>query len=258
MGLIDSHAHLTYPEFEGRMEDVLSRCREVGVDRVITIGTSLSDARKAIELAERYPTRIHTAVGFHPHEADKVAEADIAAMADLWDHERVVAFGEMGLDYHYDFADRGNQKRVFASQLELARGRGKPLIIHCREALQDAVPMLVDFGFANRSVVFHCFTGTKAEAERIAEHGWRISFTGIVTFPKSGELQEIARRYPADQLMVETDSPYLSPVPVRGVRPNEPSHVTHVARFLADLRDVPYPELVEQTSANTKLFFGLR
>ena len=258
MGLIDSHAHLTYPEFGGRMEDVLTRCTEAGVDRVITIGTSLSDARKAIELAERYPTRVHAAVGFHPHEADKVAEVDIAAIADLWDHERVVAFGEMGLDYHYDFADRGNQKRVFSRQLELARGRGKPLIIHCREALQDAVPMLVDFGFANRPVVFHCVTGTNAEADRIAEHGWRISFTGIVTFPKSGELQEIARRYPADQLMVETDSPYLSPVPVRGVRPNEPSHVAHVACFLADLRDVSYPELVEQTSANTKLFFGLR
>lgn len=257
MGLIDSHAHLTYPEFEGRMEDVLARCREAGVDRVITIGTSLSDARRAIELAERYPTRIRAAVGFHPHEADKIAEDDLAAMADLWDHERVVAFGEMGLDYHYDFADRSNQKRVFVRQLELARGRGKPLIIHCREALQDAVPMLVDFGFANRPVVFHCFTGTSSEADRIAEHGWRISFTGIVTFPKSGELQEIARRYPADQLMVETDSPFLSPVPVRGVRPNAPAHVAHVARFLADLRDVPYPELVEQTSANTKLFFGL-
>jgi TatD DNase family protein len=258
MGLIDSHAHLTYPEFEGRMEDVLTRCTEACVDRVITIGTSLSDARKAIELAERYPTRIHTAVGFHPHEADKVTEADIAAMADLWDHGQVVAFGEMGLDYHYDLADRGNQKRVFVRQLELALGRGKPLIIHCREALEDAVPMLVEYGFANQSVVFHCFTGTKAEADRIAQQGWRISFTGIVTFPKSGELQEIAKRYPLDQLMVETDSPYLSPVPVRGRRPNEPAHVAHVARFLADLRDVPYPELVEQTSANTKLFFGLR
>jgi len=258
MGLIDSHAHLTYPEFEGRMEDVLARCREAGVDRVITIGTNLSDARKAIELSERYSSRIHAAIGFHPHEADKVSEADFTTMAQLWEDKRVVAFGEMGLDYHYDFADRGNQKRVFACQLELARSRGKALIIHCREAIVDAVAMLVEHGFANQSVVFHCFTGTKAEADRIAEHGWRISFTGIVTFPKSGELREIARRYPADQLMVETDSPYLSPVPVRGVRPNEPSHVAHIARFLADLRDVPYPELVEQTSANTKLFFGLR
>lgn len=257
MGLIDSHAHLTYPEFAGRMEDVLVRCRDAGVERVITIGTSLSDARKAIELAEQYPTCIHAAIGFHPHEADKVSESDLAAMAELWDDERVVAFGEMGLDYHYDFADRGNQKKVFAGQLELARSRGKPLIIHCREALEDAVPMLVDYGFANRSVVFHCFTGTRAEADRIAKHGWRISFTGIVTFAKSGELQEIAKRYPADQLMVETDSPYLSPVPVRGVRPNEPAHVAHVARFLADLRGICYEELVEQTSANTKLFFGL-
>lgn len=257
MGLIDSHAHLTYPEFAGRMEAVLARCTEAGVDQVITIGTSLSDSRNAIELAERYPTRIHAAIGFHPHGADKVEEDELAAMAEHWGDKRVVAFGEMGLDYHYDFADRGNQKNVFARQLELARDRGKPLIIHCREALEEAIPMLVDNGFANRPVVFHCFTGTKAEADRIAEHGWRISFTGIVTFPKSGELQEIAKMYPADQLMVETDSPFLSPVPVRGVRPNEPAHVMHVARFLADLRGVCYEELVEQTSANTKLFFGL-
>ncbi len=239
------------------MDDVLVRCTEAGVDGVITIGTSLADARKAIRLSEQYPARIHAAIGFHPHEADKVSEADISTMAELWGDRRVMAFGEMGLDYHYDFADRGNQKRVFSRQLELARDRGKPLIIHCREAFEAVEPMLVDFGFASRPVVIHCFTGTPEEAERIAEHGWRISFTGIVTFPKSGALQEIAKKYPADRLMVETDSPYLSPVPVRGVRPNEPSHVAHVARFLANLRGVPYQELVEQTAANTRRFFNL-
>ena len=266
MGLIDSHAHLTYPEFEGRMDEVLARCTESGVERVITIGTSLSDARKAIELSQRYPTRIHAAAGFHPHEADKVSDADLAAMAALWKHERVVAFGEMGLDYHYDFADRANQRRIFARQLELAavtsagknpltlpsppvgeRGSttpDRPIIIHSREAYDDVEAMLRDHGFVDRGVVFHCFTGTRAEADRIAEHGWRISFTGIVTFPKSKELQEIAKSYPFDQLMVETDSPYLSPVPVRGRRPNEPSHVAHVAKFLADLRGVSFAELV--------------
>jgi TatD DNase family protein len=286
MGLIDSHAHLTYPEFEGRMDEVLARCTEAGVEQVITIGTSLSDARRAIALSVQYPTRIHAAVGFHPHEADKVTEADLTAMAELWRQERVVAFGEMGLDFHYDFADRANQRNVFTRQLELAAGRtagedpltlpsppegerrvttapktrstmqDKPLIIHCREALDDAAPMLLDHGFAHRPVVFHCFTGTRAEADRIAEHGWRISFTGIVTFPKSTELQEIAKSYPSDQLMVETDSPYLSPVPVRGRRPNEPAHVAHVARFLAELRGVTYQELVEQTAVNTRAFFG--
>ena len=257
MGLIDSHAHLTYPEFDGRMDEVLARCTEAGVDQVITIGTSLSDARRAVALSVQYPARIHAAVGFHPHEADKVTEADLTAMAELWRQGRVVAFGEMGLDFHYDFADRANQKKVFARQLDLAGDREKPLIIHCREALDHAAPMLLDHGFAHRPVVFHCFTGTRAEADRIAEHGWRISFTGIVTFPKSDELRQIAKSYPSDQLMVETDSPYLSPVPVRGRRPNEPAHVAHVARFLAELRGVAFDELVEQTAANTKRFFGL-
>ena len=135
--------------------------------------------------------------------------------------------------------------------------REKPLIIHCREALDHAVPMLLDHGFAHRPVVFHCFTGTRAEADRIAEHGWRLSFTGIVTFPKSTELQEIAKSYPSDQLMVETDSPYLSPVPVRGRRPNEPAHVAHVARFLAELRGVSFIELKAQVSCSTRLFFNL-
>ncbi len=257
MGLIDSHAHLTYPEFAGRIEDVLAQCRAAGVDKVITIGTSLSDARQAIELARQYPTRIHAAVGFHPHEADKVSEADLMEMGELWADPRVVALGEMGLDYHYGFANRENQKKVFSRQLELARGREKPLVIHCREALDDAVPLLVNQGFTNQPVVFHCFTGTRAEADRISEHGWRISFTGIVTFPKSGDLQEIAKVYPADRLIVETDSPYLSPVPVRGVRPNEPAHVAHVARFLAELRGISFDELAAQTSANTNRFFRL-
>ena len=257
MGLIDSHAHLTFPELIDQVDGVLSRCAEAGVDRVITIGTDLADGKRAVELSKRYPDRVHAAAGFHPHEAAKVLEADISAMAALWDDDRVVALGEMGLDYHYDFADRPSQHNVFGRQLEMAGSHDKPIIIHCREAFDDLVPMLVEFGFADRRVVFHCFTGTVGEAAVVAKHGWRISFTGIVTFRGSKELQTIAKTYPADQLMVETDSPYLSPVPVRGKTPNEPAHVAHVARFLAELRGVSYEELVEQTARNTREFFGL-
>ncbi len=256
-GLIDSHAHLTYPDFAGRIDEVLSHCDQAGVDQVITIGTSLPDARSAVELSHRYPGRIHAAAGFHPHHADEVREEDFLAMGALWDDPRVVAFGEMGLDDHYDFADRANQKTVFGRQLEMAAGRHKPAIIHSREAYDDVEAMLSAHGFENRPVVFHCFTGTRSEADRISARGWRISFTGIVTFPKSTELQAIARDYPADQLMVETDSPYLSPVPVRGRKPNEPAHVAHVARFLAELRGVSHPAFVEQTRENTTRFFGL-
>lgn len=256
-GLIDSHAHLTYPDFAGRIEEVLTRCDAAGVEQIISIGTSLADARSAVALAQRFPDRIRPAAGFHPHHADGVGDDDFRSMAELWDDPRVVAFGEMGLDYHYDLADRVNQKRVFARQLDLAASRDRAIIIHAREAHDDVEAMLVDHGFAGRRVVFHCFTGTRAEAERIAARGWRISFTGIVTFPKTRELQEIARAFPADQLMVETDSPYLSPVPVRSMKPNEPCNVAHVARFLAGLRGVAYEELVATTNANTRAFFGL-
>lgn len=257
MGLIDSHAHLTFPELREQVYDVLDRCQQAGVERVITIGTDLSDMRAALELADRYPRQISAAGGFHPHEAEKVSEADFQEMIKLWDDVRVIALGEMGLDYHYDLADREVQRRVLAWQLTEAAKRDKPVIIHCREAYDDIERMLIDHGFANRRVVFHCFTGSATEALRIAEHGWRISFTGIVTFPKSTELQAIAKAYPNNALMVETDSPYLSPVPVRGKRPNEPAFVAHTARFLADLRNQPFEQLVEQTNKNTQEFFGL-
>lgn len=257
MPLIDSHAHLTYPGFAGRIDEVLERCAQSGVERVISIGTSLADAENAISLARKYPGQIHAAAGFHPHHTDSVTADDLAAMARLWMQPEVVALGEMGLDYHYDFADRANQRTVFAGQLKATVGLDKAIIIHSREAFADTAAMLIDHGFRDRRVVFHCFTGTADEAAAIAEYGWRISFTGIVTFPKSDALQAIARDYPADKLMVETDSPYLSPVPVRSKKPNEPAYVAHTARFLAELRGVTFELLCEESYRNTIAFFGL-
>jgi TatD DNase family protein len=255
MPLIDSHAHLTYPELSGQIDALMGRAAEAGIAAVISIGTDAADARRAIDLAERYPGRVYAGAGFHPHHADKVKPEDFGSMQELWAHPRVIALGEMGLDYHYDFSERGHQQRVFARQLEMARGVDKAVVIHCREAFADCVPMLLEHDFAGRRVVFHCFAGTAEEAALVAEHGWRISFTGIVTFPKSTDLQRIAREYPAEKLMVETDSPYLSPVPVRSKRPNEPAFVAHVARFLAELRGVSFHELADQTCSNTREFF---
>lgn len=257
MGLIDTHAHLTFPELSGQIDDILARCREAGVDRVITVGTDLADARHALELADRFPEQVFVAAGFHPHEADKVSDDDLAAMADIWQDDRVVGLGEMGLDYHYDLADRDKQKHVFERQLASAIDRDEPIIIHAREAFADTERSLLDHGFADRRVVFHCFTGTADEAARIAGHGWRISFTGIVTFKKSQWLQEIAKAYPAEKLMVETDAPYLSPMPFRGKYPNEPSRVAHTAGFLAKLRGTPFQQFAEQTTTAAKAFFGV-
>jgi TatD DNase family protein len=258
MGLIDSHAHLTFPELADQVDDVLTRAEEAGVERVITIGTDLADSRRAIELATRYPERVRAGAAFHPHETGKVADSDLTAMAALWDEPGVAACGEMGLDYHYDFADRVTQRSVFGRQLELARDKDKPIVIHCREAFEDLVPILIDCGYENRPVVFHCFTGSTAEAETIAGHGWRVSFTGVVTFAKTDELKEIARAYPADKLMVETDAPFLSPVPVRNKRPNEPAFLAHTVRYLAELRGVQYDQLDGQIAENTRSFFALR
>lgn len=257
MGLIDSHAHLTSPGLIEQLEDVLERSRQAGVDQVLTVATDLADTSAAVAIAERFPDDVRVIAGFHPHEADGVEPADIDEMANLWQRDCVVAAGEMGLDYHYDFADRSKQRQVFASQLERAATVEKPVVIHCRDAIDDGIRILEEHGMDGRRVVFHCFTGTAEEAARIAEHGWRISFTGVVTYKKSEWLQEIARVYPADRIMVETDSPYLSPEPVRKQRPNEPANVAHVARFLANLWDVPLDEFVASTARNTREFFGL-
>jgi len=214
-------------------------------------------AEKAIQLARRFSGRVFVAAGIHPHESGKTSAEDLAALPALWNEPEVVALGEMGLDYHYDFADRDAQHRVFADQLQKAAAMDKAIVIHSREALDDTIAMLLAHGFERRRVVFHCFTGTAAEAARIAEHGWRISFTGIVTFKKSQWLHDIARDYPADQIMVETDSPYLSPEPVRSAKPCEPAFVAHTARFLAKLRGVSLESFSDQSSRNTREFFRL-
>jgi len=256
MQLIDTHAHLTHPDLRGDVAAVFERAREAGVAHIITIASDARDAEGALSLARAH-AMVSCTAGIHPHEAGKVAGGDLPRIAELLRDPRVVAVGECGLDYHYDFAERDVQRRVFAAQLDIARGAGKPLVIHCREAFDDCAALLEDHGYRDQPVVFHCFTGTADEAARAAQRGWRISFTGIVTFKNSTELQGIARAYPANQLMLETDAPYLSPVPVRNVRPNEPAHVAHTAKFLAELRRVPIDELAAQTTANAVVFFKL-
>ncbi len=256
MGLIDSHAHLTDESLLGGIGDVLARARAAGVERTVSIAQTVADAARVIELARRQADVSATA-GIHPHHADQVAADDWAKLEALFAEPEVVACGEIGLDYHYDLADRASQRAVLARQLGLAANTSLPLVIHCREAFDDVINLLTEAGYPGRSVVFHCFCGTPAEARRIAEQGWRASFTGLVTYKSAGQVQEIARTYPADLLMIETDSPYLSPVPVRGKFPNEPANLIHTARFLADLRGEAVDELIERTATNTRDFFGL-
>lgn len=253
--LIDSHCHLTSSGLHEQVDAVLARAAAAGVAECVTIAVDLADARRALELsAER--RGVHVAAGIHPHEAAKIADDWDAELQAIVERPDIYAVGEMGLDYHYDFSDRSSQARVFRRQLEIASAVCKPVVIHCREAHADVMSMLGEFP-ALVGAVFHCFTGTIDEAREILDAGYWLSLTGVVTFKKSEVLREVARLLPADRIMVETDSPYLSPEPVRNMRPNEPANVVHVAACIARERGLSAQALAEVATANTRRFFNL-
>lgn len=254
-GLIDSHCHLTSEALWPRADEVIARATAAGVTEFVTIATGLEDAERVSQLAARHSC-VHRVCGIHPHEAGKVADGWDAALSDLAARPDVYAVGEMGLDYHYDHADRPSQHRVFRRQLEIAIGVNKPVVIHCRESHDDVVGVLKDYPNLH-GVVFHCFTGTLIEARDILDRGYWLSLTGVVTFKRSEELREVAKLLPADQVMIETDSPYLSPEPVRSARPNEPAYLIHTAACMARTRGMTVEELTALTRSNTQRFFGL-
>jgi TatD DNase family protein len=254
--LVDTHCHLTSAALSRDLFGVCQRARAAGVTRLITVATDAADSRRAIAVADHY-RGVYATVGVHPHEAAKVKADDWRLLRELRHNPNVVAWGEIGLDYHYDFADHKTQQEVFSLQLADARRSTLPVVIHCREAVADVVAMLEDHGYRDRRVVFHCFSGTSAEADAIIDRGWWLSFTGMVTFKNSKDLQAIARRYPLEQLMLETDAPYLSPEPHRKAKPNESSLLVHTAAFLADLKGISPAEMEAQTTANAVQFFGL-
>jgi TatD DNase family protein len=255
--LTDSHAHLDASEYDGDRAAVLERARAAGVSTILTvgIGETLDQIRGAITLAERHDW-IFAAAGFHPHEAAHAGGAELAALAELMSNPRVVAWGEIGLDYHYDHSPRDVQARVFAEQLELARAAKLPVIIHCRVAWRDCLDILErDWRSTGLGGILHCFSGTVAEAERGIDMGFFVSFAGNVTFPKAQELRDVARALPLSSLLIETDSPYLAPPPHRGKR-NEPAFVAEVARTLATVRDLRVAEVAAATADNFRRLFG--
>jgi TatD DNase family protein len=243
----DSHCHLQY---EGIPADALDRAEAAGVDRVICIGTDPDQSRRAIEVAVNAPPgRVWATVGVHPHDARQSLD-DILPLVDA---PRVVAIGECGLDYHYDHSPRDVQRGAFAAQIALARIHELALVVHVREAWEDALAILAVERVPER-LVFHCFTGGREEARRALDMGGHLSFSGIVTFKKADDVREAAAFCPSDRLLVETDAPYLAPVPHRG-RVNEPAHAAVVGAALASLRQTDEEELAARTSANaTKVF----
>lgn len=257
---VDSHAHIDGPEFDADREDVIQRAHAAGVSAVLNVGTGDPHSgafERAIELGKSH-TRIYTAIGTHPHDARHYNdEAEEKTKALIQSGERVVAWGEIGLDFHYDNSPRDVQVEVFQRQLRAARDLNLPVIIHTREAETETIDILKsDYDGATRRGVFHCFSGSEGLAKRAIEIGFMISFSGIVTFKKADDLRDIARQVPLDRLLIETDCPYLTPVPHRGKR-NEPAYVVEVARCLAGLHGLEIEELAHVTTENFMRFFNL-
>ncbi len=259
MELIDTHCHLTFEQLAGDIEAVVDRSRAAGVAVWITVGTDPQQNRKAVELANRFEN-MYAAVGIHPHDAKDVAAGTMNELKELAQSEKVVAIGETGLDFHYDFSPRQDQRRVFEAQLEIARQMNLPVIIHCREAFDETIDILEQFiGLKGRlrGVVFHCFSGSAEQAKIVLDHGFYISFTGVVTFKNAEKTREAAKIVPADRLMLETDCPYMSPAPMRKQKINEPALMIHTARFLAELKEMDPVDFAEAVTAASKSFFDL-
>ena len=255
MTFIDSHVHLADPAFDEDRDDVVERARTAGAAALVCIGESLEAARRAGDLAARYPRLCYHTAGIHPHDAAGFdADRDLRGIrAEL--SRGAVAVGECGLDYHYDHSPREHQRAAFDAQLAVAREHARPVVVHTREAEEDTRAMVASAGRMGVSGVLHCFTGTQKLARTALDAGWYVSFSGIVTFRKWTD-DELVRLVPADRLLVESDAPYLAPVPHRGRR-NEPSFVPRTIERMAAMRGVTAEVLAADTTANAQRLFGL-
>ena len=255
--LIDSHAHLDFDKFQDDFDGVLDRAREAGVVQIVTIGASdgFESNERAIAIAEAHP-HIFATVGIHPHDASVASDDIFARIREMADHPKVVAIGETGLDYHYNNSPPEVQRSVFRRFVQMAREVSMPIVIHTRDAEEDTVQILREEGASEVGGILHCFSGTRQLAEAGLELGFHVSLSGIVTFKKAKEIQEVAMTVPLDRLMVETDAPFLAPVPRRGRR-NEPAYVAHTLRFIAGLRDMDPVELSRITTENTRRVYNL-
>jgi len=251
--LVDSHCHLDFPELSGDADGVVSRARTAGVGHMLTIGTKITKFDGVLAMAERFDN-VSCSVGIHPHEAGVEPAMDVDKLTGLAEHPKVVAFGETGLDFFYEHSPRADQDRSFRVHIAAAREAELPIIIHTRDADPETAAILdEEMGKGAFTGVIHCFSSGADLAAKALEHGLYISFSGIVTFKKAEALREVAKTVPLDRILVETDSPYLAPVPHRG-KTNEPAYVAHTARVVADLKGISPEDLAAQTTAN---FFRL-
>ena len=250
----DTHAHYDDARFDEDRDAVLSALPDSGVDLVVNAGTDLPTSRFGLELAEKYPF-VYAAVGIHPHEADSLSESALAELKALSEHEKAVAIGEIGLDYHYDFSPREQQKKAFRAQLALARELGLPVIVHDREAHEDCMQIVREF--PGLRGVFHCFSGSLEMGRELLKMGWYLSFTGAITFKNARRALETVAEMPTDRLMLETDCPYLTPEPNRGRR-NDSRYLHLTAAKVAEIRGISLEEAARISKENGRRFFGIQ
>ena len=253
--LFDTHAHLHFPDFADDLADVLARARAAGLRRMLTVGTNPETSRAAIALAAREPD-VWASVGVHPHDAEMADDEALREIERLAQAPRVVAIGEIGLDFFRDLSPRPAQERAFRAQIEIARRAGRPVLVHCRDAHAETLAILTEHRVGELGGIMHCFSGDVEIARRCLDAGLLISLAGPVTYPKARGLPDVARFVPGDRLVVETDCPYLPPQPFRGKR-NEPAHVALTAARVAELRGEPLAALAPRLSENARALLGI-
>jgi TatD DNase family protein len=255
--LIDSHAHIQSKEYADEREAVIARAHDAGVEKIIAVGGAgdMSSNTEAVALAAAFPN-IYATVGMHPHDAKDVGDDELRKLVELAAHPKVVAIGETGLDYYYNHSPHDVQRRVFTRFIHMARDTGLPIVVHERDAAQEAAELLRGEGRGLRGVI-HCFTGNYDAARAYLDLGFYISFAGIITFKNAAPLREVVQKVPLERMLVETDSPFLTPVPHRGRR-NEPAYVRLVAETVAQVKGIHFDEVARATTRNTAALFGIQ
>lgn len=252
--LVDTHTHLNMAEFDKEREAVVQRAVQAGVEWMVDVGTDLESSKKTVQISERFDA-VWGAVGIHPHHAADSGDSTFVELKKLLSNPRIKALGEIGLDYHCSFAPRKNQTEVFERQLRLALSVQKPVIVHVREAMFDALEIIQKMDVAQWEGVFHCFGGSAEDIPKLLDLGFYISFTGVVTFPNFTK-RNLIRNVPLNRFLVETDAPYMAPVPLRGRR-NEPAYLVYTAKKMAEILEVPFELFSAETTQNAKRLFRL-
>lgn len=254
MHLIDTHCHFNHKQFADSVPQALERALAAGVRQMIVVGYDMPSSEQAVRLSEQYAGTLFATVGVHPHDAKDWNDAAEKRLRELSDHPHVVAIGEIGLDYHHNFSPRDAQATAFRAQMRIARDMGLPVVIHCREAYADTLQILSDEGADDTGGVMHCWAGNVGQADQTIALGLSLGFGGTLTFKNAQEVRDAAQRMPLENLLIETDAPYIAPVPHRG-KPNEPAYTRLVAEKLAELRGMNLPELALLTTGNARRVF---